>query len=60
VRGAAPAVTLAEIVTLGGPAFAGAAPASITRTTTLAARSTHRPYSLILTTNACDLGGVRL
>jgi hypothetical protein len=34
-------------VTLGGSAFAGATPASIAKPTTLAARSTHRPYTLI-------------
>src|SRR4029079_19537267 len=45
--GAAPEVVLAEIVTLGGPAVAGAATASTTRTTAPAARSTHRPYALI-------------
>jgi hypothetical protein len=39
--GAGPAVTLAEIVTLGGAAFAGA-PANKTRTTTAAARPTTR------------------
>src|SRR5437763_2807105 len=47
VSGAAPAVALAKIVTLGGSAFAGATQASITRTTTLATRSTQRPYTLI-------------
>jgi hypothetical protein len=47
VSGAAPAVTLAEIVTLGGSAFAVTAPASIARTTTPAARNTDRSYSLI-------------
>jgi hypothetical protein len=47
VSGAAPAVALAEIVTLGDSAFAGATPASIASTTTLAARNTHQPYTLI-------------
>jgi hypothetical protein len=42
-----PAVALAEIVTLGGSAFAGATPATIARTTTPVARSTHRHYTRI-------------
>jgi hypothetical protein len=40
VSGAAPAVVLAEIVTLGGAAFAGAAPANKARMTTAALRPT--------------------
>src|SRR2546430_4509867 len=47
VSGAAPAVAVAEIVTLGAPAFAGAAPASTARTTTPTTRRTHRLYPLV-------------